>query len=66
LKSSNLLFSGWSFSTGFVDFDMINSHLFTPSNDGVVLMCGPPPMINFACIPNLEKAGFTPEMRFAY
>jgi hypothetical protein len=22
-------------------------------------MCGPPPMIKFACIPNLEKAGYT-------
>jgi hypothetical protein len=23
----------------------------------VIFMCGPPPMINFACKPNLEKAG---------
>ncbi len=21
-------------------------------------MCGPPPMINFACIPNLKKIGY--------
>ena len=24
-------------------------------------MCGPPPMINFACIPNLEKMVYTNE-----
>lgn len=57
---------GWSFSTGFVDYDMVSSHLFPPTSDGIVLMCGPPPMINFACIPNLEKAGFNSDMRFAY
>jgi cytochrome-b5 reductase len=58
--------SDWTYSTGFINYDMISEHLFPPSSDGIVLMCGPPPMINFACIPNLEKAGFTPEMRFAY
>jgi cytochrome-b5 reductase len=45
---------------------MISSHLFPASADGVVLMCGPPPMINYACVPNLEKVGFTPDMRFAF
>ena len=29
--------------------------------DAFVGMCGPPPMINFACIPNLQKAGYTEE-----
>jgi hypothetical protein len=29
-------------------------------------MCGPPPMINFACIPNLDKLGYKPETRFSY
>jgi hypothetical protein len=24
-----------------------------------ILLCGPPPMINFACLPNLEKLGFS-------
>ena len=34
--------------------------------DAQILMCGPPPMIQFACIPNLEKNGFTPDMYFAF
>jgi len=57
---------GWKYSSGFVDADMIKDHLFEPSDDNLVLMCGPPPMINFACIPNLDKLGYGSEMRFAY
>lgn len=57
---------GWQYSSGFVDADMIKDHLFAPSDDNLVLMCGPPPMINFACIPNLDKLGYGTEMRFAY
>ena len=57
---------GWQYSSGFVDADMIKDHLFEPSDDNLVLLCGPPPMINFACIPNLDKIGYGTEMRFAY
>ena len=31
-----------------------------------VLMCGPPPMINFACVPNLDKLGYSQHQRFSY
>ncbi|XP_066943096.1 NADH-cytochrome b5 reductase 3 isoform X2 [Macrobrachium rosenbergii] len=58
--------SGWKYSNGFVSAEMISEHLFPPSDDTLVLMCGPPPMINFACIPNLDKLGYSPSMRFAY
>ena len=57
---------GWQYSSGFVDADKIKYHLFEPSDDNLVLLCGPPPMINFACIPNLDKIGYGTEMRFAY
>ncbi|XP_048511835.1 NADH-cytochrome b5 reductase 3 isoform X2 [Athalia rosae] len=57
---------GWPYSTGHVNADMISSHLFPPSDDTLVLMCGPPPMINFACNPNLDKLGYNPKLRFAY
>ncbi|XP_037779511.1 NADH-cytochrome b5 reductase 3-like isoform X1 [Penaeus monodon] len=58
--------AGWKYSSGFVSADMISEHLFPPSDDTLVLMCGPPPMINFACVPNLDKLGYSPNMRFAY
>lgn len=56
----------WDYSSGFVNSDMISEHLFPPADDTLVLMCGPPPMINFACTPSLEKLGFKPEMLFSY
>ncbi|MCP9262540.1 NADH-cytochrome b5 reductase 3 [Dirofilaria immitis] len=46
---------GWIYSTGFVDAEMIQKHLPGPGNDTVILMCGPPPMIKFACTPSLDK-----------
>jgi len=57
---------GWTYSSGFISADMIKDHLFPPSDDDLVVMCGPPPMINFACIPNLDKLEYNPEMRFSY
>ena len=36
---------------------MIRQRLPPPGDDTLVLLCGPPPMVNFACIPNLQKAG---------
>lgn len=57
---------GWAFSNGFVNDDIIKTHLFPPSSDVIVLMCGPPPMINFACQPNLDKLGYDAESRFVY
>lgn len=58
--------SGWAYSSGFVNADMIKEHLPAPEEGTLILMCGPPPMINFACLPNLEKLGYTAEMKFAY
>ncbi|MCL4139849.1 UNVERIFIED_CONTAM: hypothetical protein GTU68_045217, partial [Idotea baltica] len=57
---------GWKYSSGFLSAEMISEHLYPPSDDTLVLMCGPPPMINFACQPNLDKLGYSPSMRFAY
>lgn len=49
---------GWAYSKGFITEQMIREHLPTPGEGSFVGMCGPPPMINFACIPNLKKIGF--------
>ena len=58
--------SGWQYSTGFVNADMIKEHLPAPSTDTLVLLCGPPPMIKFACDPNLDKLSYPAANRFAY
>ncbi|NXF30914.1 NB5R3 reductase, partial [Nyctibius bracteatus] len=56
----------WDYSQGFVNQEMIRDHLPPPQNDVLILMCGPPPMIQYACIPNLDKLGYTKDMRFAF
>jgi cytochrome-b5 reductase len=56
----------WKYSTGFVNSEMINKHLPPPGEDTIILMCGPPPMINFACNPNLDKLGYPPHTRYSY
>lgn len=57
---------GWPYSSGFINDTMIKDHMPAPGPDTQILMCGPPPMINYACIPNLEKLGYTPDMYFPF
>ena len=51
----------WKYSKGFINKDMIEKHcLFDGSSKNTqVFMCGPPPMIKYACQPNLFELGFT-------
>ncbi|XP_029992593.1 NADH-cytochrome b5 reductase 2 [Sphaeramia orbicularis] len=56
----------WSYSSGFINHEMIEEHLPPPSNDVLVVLCGPPPMIQYACLPNLDKLGYKTDNIFAY
>ena len=58
--------SGWEYSQGFINEDMVREHLPPPSDDTLILMCGPPPMIQFACTPNLDKVGPSSSNRFTF
>nr|XP_006642685.1 PREDICTED: NADH-cytochrome b5 reductase 2 [Lepisosteus oculatus] len=57
---------GWKYGTGFINAEMIKNHLPPPANDVLVLMCGPLPMIQCACQPNLTKLGYKMEDMFTY
>ena len=57
---------GWKYSTGFIDEAMIREHMPPPADDTVVFMCGPPPMLKFACIPNLNKVGHSEANYFSF
>lgn len=57
---------GWTYSKGFVTADMIQEHLPAPAEDVLLLLCGPPPMVQLACHPNLDKLGYSQKMRFTY
>ncbi|EDQ87379.1 uncharacterized protein MONBRDRAFT_33466 [Monosiga brevicollis MX1] len=49
---------GWKYSEGYIDEAMLREHLPPVGEDVQALMCGPPPMLKFACVPNLEKLGY--------
>uniref|UniRef100_A0A8D2D683 NADH-cytochrome b5 reductase n=1 Tax=Sciurus vulgaris TaxID=55149 RepID=A0A8D2D683_SCIVU len=57
---------GWDYSQGFVNEEMIRDHLPPPGEEPLVLMCGPPPVIQYACLPNLERVGHPQERCFAF
>ncbi|CAK6442342.1 unnamed protein product [Pipistrellus nathusii] len=58
--------AGWAYSRGFVTADMIREHLPPPADDVLLLLCGPPPMVQLACHPTLDKLGYSQKMRFTY
>ncbi|XP_041072213.1 NADH-cytochrome b5 reductase 3-like [Carcharodon carcharias] len=57
---------GWKYSEGFVNEQMIKEHLPAPADDVLILLCGPPPMIQFACNPSLDSLGYSSGSRFTY
>uniref|UniRef100_A0A8C9U5I0 NADH-cytochrome b5 reductase n=1 Tax=Scleropages formosus TaxID=113540 RepID=A0A8C9U5I0_SCLFO len=57
---------GWPYSQGFVDAEMIKDHLPAPADDVLIVMCGPPAMIQNACLPNLSKLGHKTRNTFTY
>lgn len=56
----------WKYSTGYVNDTMFEAHLPPPSPSTVILMCGPPPMLKFACKPALDKLGYDENMIFSF
>lgn len=58
----------WKGSSGFITKEMIEENcIFNGSAKKTqVFMCGPPPMIKFACLPNLKELGFTKDDWFAF
>eukprot|EP00416_Gambierdiscus_australes_P040480 CAMPEP_0171093170 /NCGR_PEP_ID=MMETSP0766_2-20121228/38919_1 /TAXON_ID=439317 /ORGANISM="Gambierdiscus australes, Strain CAWD 149" /LENGTH=314 /DNA_ID=CAMNT_0011551567 /DNA_START=27 /DNA_END=971 /DNA_ORIENTATION=- len=58
--------SGWQHKVGFITQEMIKECLPGPSDDTLILMCGPPPMIEFACKKNLEALGYAKNSMVAF
>ena len=53
-------------SQGFITETMIAEHLPGPKESTLILMCGPPPMVKFACMQNLDKLGFAKDTQIAF
>eukprot|EP00903_Cladosiphon_okamuranus_P017715 g16311.t1 len=58
--------AGWTHSQGFINKEMVSQHMPEPGADTLILMCGPPPMLKFACLPALEALGFSEDMHFSF
>ena len=58
--------AAWDYSEGFVNEEMIRDHLPPPEDEPLILMCGPPPMIQYACLPNLDRVGHPKERCFSF
>jgi ferredoxin-NADP reductase len=57
---------GWKGFRGFIDEDKCRAALLPPGDGAIVAMCGPPPMIKFACVPSLEKMGYAAESMISF
>ena len=44
----------------------VAKHLPAASDETVTFICGPPPMVKFACIPNLTKTGHAESSIFTF
>ena len=51
----------WAYGVGFVTEEMLRERLPPAGPDTIILLCGPPPMIAYACLPALEALGHAPE-----
>lgn len=58
--------SDWKYSTGFVNKDLFQEHLYPAGSDVRNLMCGPPIMLDRGCTPNLVALGHGKESIFAF
>ncbi|EPY28135.1 cytochrome-b5 reductase [Angomonas deanei] len=62
----------WKYSVGYVSEEMFREHLPIASDlkgdikEVMGLMCGPPPMVQYAIKPNLEKIGYTADTLFSF
>ena len=57
----------WKHSTGFVNVEMCRDHLPKATDPNtMVFLCGPPPMIKFACGPALKELDFAEEQTFTF
>lgn len=51
---------------GHAGLQMVEQHMPPPGDSTLVLMCGPPPMLKYACLPALEGLNYSEEMYFSF
>ena len=56
----------WGYSSGFINAEMCKKHLPKPGKDTFYMVCGPPPMIKYACEPAFSEIGITEDHWFSF
>ncbi|CAF1488571.1 unnamed protein product [Rotaria sp. Silwood1] len=56
----------WKYSKGFINATMLKEHMPPPADDTLICICGPPSMVTFTCLPNLDKLGYQQNMTFCF
>ncbi|VDP99527.1 unnamed protein product [Trichobilharzia regenti] len=56
----------WSYSTGYINEKMLQEHIYPSSEDTLTLLCGPPPMIELACLPSLNKLNYPRSLIYVF
>ena len=49
----------WPYNVGRIDGDAIAEHAFPAAPNHIAGFCGPPGLVNYACLPNFKKMGYT-------
>lgn len=57
--------TGWKYGVGYITQKMIEDHCPPPSQDSMLLWCGPPPMVD-AMAKLSEKIGYAPDCTFKF
>mmetsp|Transcript_38216 Transcript_38216/g.62020 ORF Transcript_38216/g.62020 Transcript_38216/m.62020 type:complete len:909 (+) Transcript_38216:214-2940(+) len=58
--------TGWGYSKGFITAEMLRTIMPPVTDDTIILMCGPPPMIKYACRENLDKLGYPKDIQITF
>lgn len=56
----------WKYDQGHVTEKMLKEHLPAPSDDTLILVCGPPDFVKKTCLPMLQKLGHNTKNIFLY
>ncbi|CAH8540767.1 unnamed protein product [Heterobilharzia americana] len=56
----------WSYSTGYINEKMLQEHIYPPNEETLTLICGPPPMVELACLPSLSKLNYPRNMIYVF
>lgn len=56
----------WQGGVGFINPEMCRNHLPPPDKTTMLFVCGPPPMIRYACEPAFKELGFVEGQWFSF